>query len=304
MPPLPDAVVLEDGAGGLPMVRVHHSRGEAVISLQGGQVLSWVPSGHEPVLWTSPLARFGEGQAIRGGVPICFPWFGAGREEPEMTPSHGFARIAPFRLVEARADSGAVVVRLDLGGDDVATAPGRDRWQHDFVLSVTVTVGESLRIEVAVTNRSDRVISYEEALHTYLAVGDVREVTVTGLDGAPYVDKTTRPWSARDQHGDVRIERETDRVYGTRSPVTVRDGAMGRRIHVARESSADAVVWNPWESAPDDVGEHWPGFLCVEAANVLHDGVVLAPGESHTMASTYAVERDRPGRLRPSRGLP
>ncbi|WP_345215828.1 D-hexose-6-phosphate mutarotase [Georgenia halophila] len=290
---LPPAVTLVEGAGGLPMLRVDTDNASAEISLQGAQALSWAPTGHEPVLWTSPRSRFERSVAIRGGIPPSFPWFAAGRE-PEMRPSHGFARLAEFTLVGAEEESdGAMTLTLRLTDTDVTGLPGTDVWPHPFELTATITVGPTLYVAFTVTNSGDRVRSYEDALHAYVAVADVRDVRIAGLEGVPYLSKIGDP-GPYSQHGELTLTGKTDRVYGTSSAATVVDPGLDRRVHVGKNGSASTVVWNPWSAAaaemPDLGEEHWTTMVCVEAANVLHDGVVLSPGESHTTTVYFAVE--------------
>ncbi|MFC7406871.1 D-hexose-6-phosphate mutarotase [Georgenia alba] len=293
VPGLPAGVTLENGEGGLPVLRVETARATGEVYLHGGQVTGWTPAGHAPVIWTSPRARFEPDAAIRGGIPLCFPWFGPGRE-PEMRPAHGFARLADFTLLEAREDDGDVALTLRLTDEDAAGLPGTDVWPFPFELTCQVRFGSTLRVAVTTRNTSAHVRSYEEAQHAYLAVQDVRDVRITGLDGAPYLDKVGTP-GPHTQRGELTFAGETDRIYGSTSDVTVHDPGLGRRLTVTKQGSASTIVWSPWSAkaaAMADLGEeHWTGMVCVEPANVLHDGIVLEPGASHTTTVTYAVER-------------
>lgn len=294
MAPLPASVRLDTGLGGLPRVRVDAPGGSAEVYLQGAHVTTWQPAGEDPVLWVSARSRFEAGVAIRGGVPICFPWFGP-HPSDAAAPAHGFARLSQWELTGAHEDAvtGDVTVELRLGDSPATRASA---WPHAFAAVYRVTVGTSLHLELAVTNRDTRDLDVSEALHTYLAVGDVRTVALDGLAGARYVDKVAAggPEHARQGPEPVRVTAETDRVYaGTGATVTVVDPAGGRSVVVAKDGSRSTVVWNPWVSrarAMADVGDdEWPTMVCVEAANVLDDALVLAPGETHRLSTTLTV---------------
>ncbi len=294
-PDLPDSVTLAEGEGGLPVLRVATAVATGEVYLHGAHVTAWTPAGSDPVLWMSGSSRFVPGEAIRGGIPICFPWFGPGRDG-SMSPPHGFARLAAWRLVGATEHDGAVTVTLTLTDDDAGDLPAAAAWPHPFTATYAVTFGRELTVALTVENTGDSEISYEEALHTYLAVGDVRATTVQGLDGASYLDKA--PGAGPDrvtQTGDVTFTGETDRVYDSAGTVVVVDGSVGRSIGVAKDGSAKTVVWNPWTdkaAAMADYGDdEWPTMVCVETANVLDDAVVLAPGARHTTTARYSVTR-------------
>lgn len=290
-PDLPPSVTLADGEGGLPVLRVSTALGSGEVYLHGAHVSAWRPAGADPVIFLSREAQFRPGAAIRGGVPLCFPWFGAGRS-PGLAPAHGFARTAPWRLVAVSDDAGTVRLTLALTHEDVAGAPGADRWPARFEARYAVTVGAGLTLALTVRNLGDDAVSFEEALHTYLAVADVRTTVVDGLEGARYLDKTHPgdDGSSR-QHGPLTLAGETDRVYRTGAPLTVRDGA--RTLVITPSGAASTVVWNPWAdkaAAMADLGDaEWTGMICVETANVLEDAVVLEPGATHTLSATYAV---------------
>lgn len=307
-PPLPATVRREPGIGGADLLIVETPGSTARIHTYGAHVVSWVPRGAADVLWLSPLADSTPGAAIRGGIPLCFPWFG-----PHPTgggAAHGFARVSVWRLVEAASaaasasapdgDVGAadgghaaddVALTLELTEQDVdptlATA-----WPHPFTARLRVVVGRRLTLSLTVTNTGDHPITVSEALHTYLAVGDVRRAEVRGLEGAVHVDAADGG-ARRTLPGPVAIEGETDRVYlGTTAPVQVVE--PGRpTVSVAKSGSGSTVVWNPgperaaaMRDVPDDA---WTSMLCVETANALDDALRLAPGETHTMTTRISA---------------
>lgn len=285
MTTLPASVRL-DTTGPLPMLHVDGPDGWAVISLHGAHVTAWGPHGQPPALWMSSLSRFDADSAIRGGIPVCFPWFGPLADHPDA-PRHGFARTALWTLDGAEDDGADVTVRLSLRDSDRTRASA---WPHPFAAVCTVVVGARLTVSLEVTNTGDQPFRYEEALHTYLAVTDVTTAEVTGLEDVPYVDKTA---DGAERPGDpdaLHLTAETDRIYpGALKPVMVVD-AGGRWTQVTKRGSASTVVWNPWQDGAgatadiDDDG--WTTMLCVEAANVGPAAVELAPGERHTLSTT------------------
>jgi N-acetylglucosamine-6-phosphate deacetylase len=296
MSELPGSVRPGRGEGGLPVLRVDGPEGWAEIYLHGAHVTAWAPRGQESVLWLSAASMFRDDVAIRGGVPICFPWFGPLTGQPEA-PRHGFARVSEWSLESAHDDGTDVTVRLALADTDATRASA---WPHRFEAICTVVVGSHLSITLDVTNRDDAPVTFEEALHTYLRVADIRSVELTGLEGTTYIDKLAGPGSGP-VPGDpdrLRFTSEVDRIYlGTRSDVTLRDVAARRAIHVGKDGSGTTVVWNPWidgaRATADLDDDAWRTMVCVEASNVGASAVRLEPGQSHAM--TTRLSRSAPG---------
>jgi glucose-6-phosphate 1-epimerase len=287
---LPEGARLETGPGGLERLVLSASDGEAVVYLQGAHVARFQPAGEKPVLWMSAQSRFEAGRPIRGGVPICFPWFGPKAGAPDA-PLHGFARILPWtiRAVGLGAD-GSLRAVLDLP----ARAAARGGFPHELALSLAVTVGRSLHMELTAGNTDGAARTFEAALHSYLAVADVRQVRLHGLEGTAFVDKTAAMARKAGEDAPISIAAETDRVYlGTASSVTIEDPGWARRVVVRKTGSATTVVWNPWVAkakAMADFGDdEWSGMLCVETANAMEDAVTLAPGATHVMTATLSV---------------
>lgn len=262
--------------------------GTAQIYDHGAHVVAWQPAGAEPVLWLSARSQFEEGAAIRGGIPVCFPWFGPGRSG-EANPPHGFARLVPWHFLGASEAGAEVIASYELGSAEVESA----QFPYEFVARLDVGVGANLRLSLTLTNTGDVDFSYEEALHTYLAVGDSREVVIDGLDGATYLDKGPGGGPGRRQDGPVRFVGETDRVYHSTAEVRLTDPVLERTLTVTKSGSANTVVWNPWvtkSAAMSDFGDdEWTGMACIEAGNVLADAVSLSPGESHTLTYLLGV---------------
>ncbi|MHB1491458.1 MAG: D-hexose-6-phosphate mutarotase [Cellulomonas sp.] len=293
MSTVPDSVRLAPGAGGLPMLRVDGSAGWAEIYLHGAHVTAWAPRGQESVLWLSGLSRFDESTAIRGGIPVCFPWFGPLAGRPDA-PRHGFARTAGWTFDGADDDGQDVTVRLTLSDSDATRGSA---WPHPFSAVCTVVVGARLTVALEVTSTGDTPVTYEEALHTYLAVADVTAAEVTGLEGIAYLDKTAGGARVAGEDGPLRVTGEVDRIYvGAPPTVTLRDRAGARAVHVAASGSGSTVVWNPGREGAratsdlDDDG--WSTMLCVEASNVGPAAVHLEPGESHTLVTSIATRHE------------
>jgi len=287
----PAGVLLDQGRGGLPRLTVSSPLCTAEIYLQGAHLCRWHPRAQaHPVLWMSQDSVFQAGSPIRGGVPICFPWFGPKAGNPKA-PGHGIARISQWTLDGASAEAdGIIEVRLSL---DSATLTG-DYVPGPFKLGFTVRLGGALSMALSVANAGSAPLTFEEALHTYVTVSDVRAVRLDGLAGATYIDKTdgmTRKVQAAEP---ITIGAETDRLFvGTTTPTMLTDPGFRRTITVAKSGSKSTVVWNPWvakSKAMPDFGDHeWPAMICIETANAADDAVTLAPGASHTMTATLAV---------------
>ncbi|WEO77399.1 D-hexose-6-phosphate mutarotase [Cryobacterium sp. SO2] len=285
---LPSSVELGQGPGGLAVARVFAPGGTAEVYLRGAHVAAWTPAGGTPVIWMSDQSEYAPGVPLRGGVPICFPWF-AGHPTDATAPSHGFARLADWQLVEARETAEDVVLVFVLTDTEATRASA---WPHRFEARYTVTVGAELSLALEVTNRDTEPVTFEEALHTYLAVADIRQTTVSGLEGAPFTDRLTGPLPAETEP--VTFDAETDRIYqATTTTTTVTDASTGRVITVAKQGSASTVVWNPWidkAAAMADFGDdEYTGMVCVETCNIRTDAITLAPAANHTMSVRYSV---------------
>lgn len=281
---IPGRVLFEAGGGGLTRAILKSPGGEAEIYLHGAHVTRFTSAGGKPLLFMSEKSLFQADRPMRGGVPVIFPWFGPRSPDPVgNSPMHGFARLSEWMVEAARqdAETTTLVLRLE------SSAATRALWKGEFVLRYTVRVGKTLTLELAVENTGGEVFTFEEALHTYLAVADVRECAIDGLDGVTYLDKTDG-MAKKVQHGAISITSETDRVYlGTTSTCTVSDPGNGRRIVVGKENSDATVVWNPWiakAKAMADFGdEEWTKMLCIETCNVNVHAIKLAAGGRHLM---------------------
>jgi len=276
------------GQGNLPMVSISTPMAESDIYLHGAQVTSWRPAGGDDAIFLSKHSRFEEGKAIRGGIPICFPWFRAKADNPQA-PSHGFVRTKSWTLDAITMEQDSVIVSLSTGSDEQS----RLWWLHDFRLVHRVTVGAELTLELIATNTGSSSFRFEEALHTYHQVGDAAKINVAGLDGVHFLDNTDAN-REKVQHGDVVMTQPIDNAYlNTGSTLELIDPVLHRRIRIAKENSLTTVVWNPWESgakALADLGDdEWRQFACVEASNILSCAVTLGPGESRMITAKISV---------------
>ncbi len=282
------------GNQGLPAVTVKAKSGaEGTVYLLGAHITSWTPEGEaggEDLLWLSQKSLWQPDKPIRGGIPICFPWFGPKKDDPSA-PVHGFARTKQWNLDNIEQQNDAVTITLSLASDEST----RKLWPADFLLRQRVSFGNSLTISLELTNTGTTPLTAEEALHTYFRVGDIQKVRITGLNNTTYIDKTDS-MKEKPQQGDILITAETDRVYlNTTTPVTIEDPTKSRKISINKQNSKNTVIWNPWiakaKAMPDFGDEEWPHMLCVETCNVAQSAITLAPTQSRTMTATITVDR-------------
>jgi glucose-6-phosphate 1-epimerase len=251
------------------------------VFLQGAQVTAWQPPGAQPVIFTSSHAVFAPGKAIRGGVPVIFPWFGPHPSDP-AAPQHGVVRAAAWQLDNVEQDSDAVTLALSVALDG-------------FALTCGVSFGTELRIALAARNTSNNALDFEEALHTYFAVSDVERVSVSGLEGSGFIDKTAGMQRRPPSGAPLSLAKETDSVYlDTPGRLVIHDPAWRRRIVIEKSAAASTIVWNPWPekaAAMADLGaDNWRGMLCVETGNVADNRVRLAPGTAHEMTTRITLD--------------
>jgi len=285
---IPGIVKIVEERAGFPAVRVQTPDVAGEVQLYGAHVTSWKPAGEEEVLFLSEKAKWQSGTAIRGGVPVCFPWFSERTEGPK-SPAHGLVRTKPWKLEGITHADSNVTVALSTSAEEGT----RKYWQGDFHLLFCATFGEQLRMELIVTNHGSISFRYEEALHAYYRVGNAEKIKVRGLNGVSYIDKTDAR-KEKHQRGELTLTGETDRVYkGTSAAVEIEDPGLRRRILVSKEDSRDTVVWNPWSQkagAMTDLGaDEWRQFVCVETANVGEHGVTLGEAQAHTMTVLVSV---------------
>ncbi len=282
-----------EGDGGFPFVEVNNGKGTAIISVYAGQVLSYRPAGEtEDLLFLSKLAYYQDGKAIKGGVPVCWPWFGPD-PEGQGRPGHGFVRNRYWQVIATEATSdGAGKVTLGLQNSEETFAI----WPNAFELTIEITVSDSLTVELVTRNNSEHQLPITQGLHTYFNIGDIDKVQVQGLEDTEYLDKADQG-QQRVQQGPVTVTSEVDRIYlGVDRDLVIDDAALGRRVRIASRHSNTAVVWNPWKEIAASMGDleddDYRRFICVETTNADEDVAEIGPGEEYRLMAQYRIERD------------
>jgi glucose-6-phosphate 1-epimerase len=274
---IPGRITILEGNGELTKIDVVTDWSIAEVYLHGAHVTGFQKQGEAPLLFTSQFSRYKQGQPIRGGVPVIFPWFGAREGEP----AHGFARLHEWELHETTAlPQGGVSLRFSL--PEIAET---GVWPS-FSAYYIVTVTDQLHLQLIVTNLSpDQPFAFENCLHTYFAVGDIRQVAVVGLEGTQYLDKVLDFAPQTESAEAIRIAGEVDRVYlDTTGPVQILDPRLRRKIIIEKNGSDSTVVWNPWiakaQQMPDFGNDEYQQMICVESGNVARNKLTLLPGHS------------------------
>jgi glucose-6-phosphate 1-epimerase len=286
-----DQLDFEKGPGGLVVARIENEHALVRVALHGAHVLSFQPHGGDEVLWLSRRSYFAQGRAIRGGIPICWPWFGPHPENATL-PSHGFARTSVWQVSGSNTSpNGTTSLELKLTPDFNIRA----LWPRDFELTVKFAIGKDLSVDLTTKNTGNEPLAISAALHSYIVVGDIRETKVRGLETAKYINTVAGSEGERPASGaPIEFTGETDRVYlDTEATCEIDDLRHGRKIRIAKRGSRSTVVWNPWtdkaRSLPDLGEDQFPDFVCVETANARDDARTLAPGELHALGTTISV---------------
>ncbi|MGZ5544456.1 MAG: D-hexose-6-phosphate mutarotase, partial [Limisphaerales bacterium] len=272
---IPGRVKLCKGSGGLPKLDITSDWSTTEIYLHGAHVTHFQKNGEPPVLFMSLKSRFQHDSPIRGGIPIILPWFGS----REGHPAHGFARLQDWELTKTSENNGEVNVRLTMPKCHTAAE------FPTFAVEFVVTVGQSLTCELLITNKSQQKFTFEDCLHTYFQVGDINQISVTGLKGADYLDQMENFARKKETNDQIKITGETDRIYlDTECTVEIQDAKLKRRIRVAKSGSRSTVLWNPWIEKsirmPDFGDDEFHHMVCVESCNVAENKRTLAPGDT------------------------
>lgn len=274
------------------LAEVANQQAKSTISLHGGLIMTFQPKKQEPVLWISPFGYLNEtAKSIRGGIPICWPWFGPHATD-DSQPRHGFARSVLWEVVETQKTiEGAIQLTLELHN----TPETQTQWPHTTRLQLVVSIGKQLEVRLITHNRGQTPFVLTEALHTYFMVSDVTQIAIHGLEGCQYLDKVDNSTQRKTQTGPVTIQGETDRVYlDTTADCVIEDPRLKRRIRIAKENSRSTVVWNPWiekAKAMKDLGQiGYLNMVCVETANALDNAVTVAPNEVHQLQAVISIE--------------
>lgn len=279
---------------GLTCWRIRRANAELLVAQQGAQILSYQHDEQPPLIWLSEQAAYRHGQSVRGGVPVCWPWFGDLKRnpmaiqgmhlQPERAPAHGLVRDIDWQLrgIDSQGDD----VNLEFAFNS-AEQPLAD-WPHTAELTLRIRLADQLHLELRNRNLGTAPLAVSQALHSYFAVSDIRQIQVEGLHGCSYID-TLENWQTREQSGALVFSGETDRIYlDTPARMSIIDAAWQRRIQLSSVGTRSAVLWNPWtdkarrlsQFAPDA----WQRMLCIEHANVLEDSLLLMPGDSHRLS--------------------
>lgn len=279
------------GKGDIPIVEIQNKQAIAVISLQGAHVLSWKPSKKDEVLWLSSSAKYSHGTPIRGGIPICWPWFSAHKSNTSF-PSHGFARNVVWQVINTKlinANETEITFRLRT---DTLDEKFKQFWPQSTEVEYKLSVGKELKMQLKTFNKSDGPITISQALHTYFNIDNIDNTKLYGLDAKTYLDKT-EAFNSKVQNGPIRIKNEVDRIYlDTNDNVTIDN--KKRKIIIKKQGSLSTVIWNPWKDLAKKMGDlddkGYCKMLCVESANVADDVVTIKANESYSLLVTYSIE--------------
>ena len=276
---------------GLPGWRLRFGQAQLDICQQGAQILSYFPDIEQPALiWLSDCAQYEKGQGVRGGVPVCWPWFGDIQRNPPAVqktttadaPFHGLARTLDWQLLDSSVEHQSVQLTLQLDASQ-----GLTDWPHAATVQLQIELGERLTIRLDNHNLGSKPLAISQALHTYFAVSDIHQVAVQGLEGCSY-HETLEGWQLREQAGALSFTGETDRIYlQVPEHLQIIDSGWQRRIHLRTQGSQSAIVWNPWidkaQTLSGFASAAWQQMLCIENANVLADHLLLEPGARHRL---------------------
>ncbi len=287
---LTDTLSFIESKGGITIAMISNEHASAQISLYGAHVMSFEPNDSEEVLMMSSKCVFEIGTPLRGGIPICFPWFGPNKNDNTL-PMHGFARIMNWKVVESQQlKSGETILKLYL-----STSPATLKlWPYPFTCELTFTIGKKLNIEWQVTNNSNEEFEFSQALHSYFATDDISQINVSGFEGAHYLDALNQLTDTVEKEPSIVIDKEVNRCYlNTDSKCTLSDKGMNRKIEIIKTGSQSTVVWNPWietsKKFKDLRDDEYNDFICIETANVHQNIITLTPGQSHSMSLSIAV---------------
>jgi len=284
-------LTFRDDASGLVVADFSNAQATASLCLQGAHLMNWQPKSQaQPVVWLSRDAKMAAGKSIRGGAPVCWPWFGAHATEATF-PGHGYARAVPWQVMESGVEpNGATRLTLRLVDSDKTRA----QWEHSCNVELSVVVGETLRMSLTTENTGTQDFVIGEALHTYLQISDIGAVRVMGLDGCEYWDKVGGS-VLKKQAGAVTFASEVDRVYiNTAAECVIHDDKLKRCIHIKKSGSQSTVVWTPWVEKATKMGDMgqpdgWREMVCIESVNAIENVVTVAAGTKHALVVEYTA---------------
>lgn len=275
---------------GLICVVIKNKLAKSEIYLHGAHVASFIPGGQEDVLWMSQSSYFEENRPIRGGIPVCWPWFSAHPTDLGK-PAHGFARLAEWDVLKTEAiNDGCTQLTLGFASSDLTF----QIWPYQFDLKLIITVGSKLEVELITKNTDTSPFEITTALHSYFNISDIANIAISGLENAHYLDSMDEK-KEKVQDGKIQFSSEVDRIYfDTKDTCIITDPVNNREIVVGKTGSNSTVVWNPWidksKRMPDFGDDEYHTMVCIETANVYNDKVSLAPGATHALKAILGVK--------------
>ena len=294
----PGSIETSVNPAGLEFITLTGAFGSAEFCTQGAHLMHFTPAAGKPMLFVSAKTLLAPGKAIRGGVPVIFPWFGPRAGHPE-SPMHGLVRTRPWQLTEVSVpdgpttpEGGAALLRFECRSDSHTLAI----WPHAFRLELEFRLGSALEIIWHVHNTGPSPFEFEQALHPYFPIQDIHTAGVDGLQNTAYIDKTDQMNLKIQSEPVVLFSGETDRLYlDTAAELTLDDPASKRRLRISKTGSHSSVVWNPWiakAAALADLGdEEWREFVCVEQVNAARNSIQLPAGKMHTFSARFTPEQ-------------
>ena len=288
---IPGHLVFTTGQGGLTVAQIQNKLAAATISLYGAHVQSYIPTSQIELLWMSPASAFEKGKPIRGGIPVCFPWFGP-HPSDSTKPLHGFARINDWQVSKTEAlKDGSTLIVLALESNEQTL----QIWPHEFSAEIRLLVGTVLDLTLTYKNTGTEDFVCSNALHSYLNISDINRIGISGLGGHYYYWGPGKEADNRQSEDVLLISQEENRRYIDHSgDCLLSDETWQRKVRVAKQGSKVTVVWNPWIEASKTMGdlpdEGFQTFVCIEAANFYDDSIVLHPGESHSISTMIGLK--------------
>jgi len=263
---------------GFKYIEIKNAKAEAKISLQGAHIFHYKEQGKPSLLWLSELACFEEGKAIRGGIPICFPWFGKNKNNATLV-QHGFARTSLWSVtIEEELSPDSTHIQLQLLSDEKS----KQIWNYDFDVRLNIVVGSELFVTLSVSNTDSKPFEVTTALHSYFNVSNIDNVVVKGLDNKVYYDALDEIEYV--QKDELKIDKEVDRVYYEISnKIELYDNEY--RVELTQTNSDSLVVWNPWveksKQMVDMNNDAYKNMLCLETGNIGREPLTIEPNETH-----------------------
>lgn len=279
-----------EGTGSLPCIKINNAHAECILSLYGAHVLSIRPTGEPDLLWMSDTSEFEQGKAIRGGIPICFPWFGPHATDSKK-PQHGFARLSLWEVKSAQqVKNGSTELVLTLKDNEETMK----LWPFLFEAELTVVAGAAFTISLQIKNTGQQTFTYTDALHTYFNISDLTNLQIEGLAGTSWYNGVGTETTVQQEEVLTIAAEENRRYINHETDCVITDLGYQRKINVSKNGSKVTVVWNPYKETAKNIGDMpddgYKTFICVEAANAYIDAVILEPGQLHTISQTFSVE--------------